>query len=142
MDFDNARSKASVSFLLDFSAIGFFKIGFNKNHGKNIPCKHFVGEASPVRNRVYLYKLVLMNVNELPEKLKLIWDFRGPAAAKIAAHHEIHLKQFIQREQTKFNITGVEKITEMHSLVFMVIGKEEMESIRKALKPQRAQVWD
>lgn len=83
-----------------------------------------------------------MNEKELPAKLKLIWDFRGPAAAKIAEHHEIHLKQFIQREQTKFNITGVEKITEMHSLVFMVIGKEEMEPIRKALKPQRAQAWD
>ncbi|MEY2922072.1 MAG: hypothetical protein RL108_694, partial [Bacteroidota bacterium] len=24
------------------------------------------------------------------DKIKLIWDFRGPDAAKIAEHHEIH----------------------------------------------------
>lgn len=87
-------------------------------------------------------KKLVMNQSELPEEIKLIWDFRGPEAHKIAAHHEIHLKEFIRRENTKFNITGVEKITEMHTLVYMVIGKEEMENIRKALNPQRAQVWE
>lgn len=83
-----------------------------------------------------------MSENELPEKIKLIWDFRGPESKKIAGHHEIHLKEYIRREKTKFEVTGVEKITEMHSLVFMLIGKEEMDVLRNALKPQRAQVWE
>ena len=28
--------------------------------------------------------------------LKLIWDFKGPDALKIAQHHEIHLKEYIE----------------------------------------------
>lgn len=83
-----------------------------------------------------------MSKNELPEKIKLIWDFRGPESNKIATHHEIHLKEYIRRENTKFNRTGVEQITQMHSLVFMLIGKEEMDTVRNALKPQRAQNWE
>lgn len=82
-----------------------------------------------------------MDQLEWPEKIKLIWDFRGPAAGKIAQHHEIHLKDFIKRENTRFNITGVEHISEMHTLVFMVIGKEEMNEIREKLKPVRAQEY-
>lgn len=83
-----------------------------------------------------------MSTAELPEKIKLIWDFRGAEAYQIAKHHEIHLKEFIQRENTNFDITGVEQLTQMHSLVFMVIGKEEMDAIRQALQPQRAQAWE
>ncbi|HET8809374.1 MAG TPA: hypothetical protein VFM65_03825 [Flavobacteriaceae bacterium] len=79
--------------------------------------------------------------NELPEKIKLIWDFRGPSAEKIAEHHVVHLKDFIQVEKTSFNITGAEKISEMHWLAFMVISKEEMESLKTILKPQRAQAY-
>ena len=32
-------------------------------------------------------------------KIKLIWDFRGQAAAKTAEHHEIHLKEFLETEK-------------------------------------------
>lgn len=83
-----------------------------------------------------------MNPVDLPEKIKLIWDFRGPEARKIAEHHEIHLRDFIKREGTAFNITGTEELTEMHSLAFMVISKQEMDPLRKALKPMRAQVYE
>ena len=31
-------------------------------------------------------------------QIKLIWDFRGQAAAKTAEHHEIHLKEFLDKE--------------------------------------------
>ena len=75
-----------------------------------------------------------MEQSELPEKIKLIWDFRGPESAKIAKHHEIHLKDFIKREKTAFNITGMENVSEMHTLVFMVIAREEMDSLRQKLK--------
>ena len=37
------------------------------------------------------------------EKIKLIWNFRGPDAAKIAEHHEIHLKEYIQIEKITLN---------------------------------------
>ncbi len=74
-------------------------------------------------------------------KLKLLWDFRGPDALKIAEHHEIHLKDFIKLEQTELNITGFEALNEVHAIAFMVVNESEMKSIRDALKPHRGQVY-
>ncbi len=74
-------------------------------------------------------------------KLKLIWDFRGPDALKIAEHHEIHLKDFIRLEKLKLNITGFEPITEVHAIAFMVITEDIMRPIRDTLKPHRGEVY-
>jgi len=74
-------------------------------------------------------------------KLKLIWDFRGPNASKIAQHHEIHLKQYIQQENVHVNITGVEDVTDFHSIAFLVVYEQDMIPIRDALKPHRGQVY-
>jgi len=74
-------------------------------------------------------------------KLKLIWDFRGPNGKKIAEHHVIHLKEYIEIEKLDINITGVETLSEMHSLAFMVINEANMQPIRDALKPHRGQVY-
>ena len=75
-------------------------------------------------------------------KLKLIWDFRGPDALKIAQHHEIHLKEFIALEKTQLNITGFEALSELQAIAFMVVFEDEMKPIRDALKPHRGQVFE
>ena len=75
-------------------------------------------------------------------KLKLIWDFRGPDALKIAEHHVVHLKQYITIQKTEFNITGFEKLTELHAIAFMVVSEQEMRPIRDALKPHRGQIYN
>lgn len=74
-------------------------------------------------------------------ELKLIWDFRGPDALQIATHHEIHLKEYIKTEQLDLNITGIETLTNMHTIAFMVVKEEDMRPIRDALKPHRGQVY-
>ena len=74
-------------------------------------------------------------------KLKLIWDFRGPNALRTAEHHEIHLKEYISIEKLHINITGIEQLTDMHSLAFMVVNDADMKPIRDALKPHRGQVF-
>ena len=74
-------------------------------------------------------------------KLKLIWDFRGPDASKIAAHHEIHLKEYILREKLKITNTGFEDVNERHSIAFLVVNEDEMKPLRDALKPHRGQVY-
>ena len=74
-------------------------------------------------------------------KLKLIWDFHGPAASKTAEHHEIHLKDYIQIEKLDITITGFSNISDMHSIAFMVVLESEMNPIRDALKPHRGQVY-
>lgn len=75
-------------------------------------------------------------------KLKLIWDFRGPDSYKIAEHHEIHLKEFIQKEQLHLNITGFERVTELHAIAFIVVNENVMKPIRDVLKPHRGQVYE
>jgi hypothetical protein len=74
-------------------------------------------------------------------KLKLIWDFRGPAAQKIAEHHEIHLKDYNKTISAKVYKTGVERLHELHSIAFMVIDEVDMKPIRDVLKPHRGQVY-
>ena len=74
-------------------------------------------------------------------KLKLIWDFRGPTAKRIAEHHLIHLKEYISIEQLNVSITGIEDLSDMHSLAFLVVDESEMKPIRDALKPHRGQVY-
>lgn len=73
--------------------------------------------------------------------LKLIWDFRGPISKKVAEHHLIHLKEYIASEQLDITITGVETISDMHSLAFLVVRESDMKPIRDALKPHRGQIY-
>lgn len=75
-------------------------------------------------------------------KLKLIWDFRGPAAAKTAEHHEIHLKEFIELEKLELNITGHSTINDMYSIAFLVVNESEMLKVRDVLKPHRGEVYE
>jgi hypothetical protein len=75
-------------------------------------------------------------------KLKLIWDFHGPDANKIAQHHEIHLKQYIQLKKLDIEITGIETLGELHSIAFLVVDETFMKPIRDALKPHRGQVYN
>ena len=74
-------------------------------------------------------------------KLKLIWDFRGPDASKIAEHHEIHLKEYIQLEKLNITITGFETLNDLHSIAYLVVNEVDMKPIRDALKPHRGQVY-
>ncbi len=73
--------------------------------------------------------------------IKLIWDFRGPAALKTAEHHEIHLKEFIALEKIEPNITGYRALNDMHSLAFMVVNEADMINVRDRLKPHRGELY-
>ena len=57
----------------------------------------------------------------MSRKIKLIWDFRGEAAAKTAEHHEIHLKEFLEKENYSLKITGISVVNEMHAIAYMVV---------------------
>lgn len=74
-------------------------------------------------------------------KLKLIWDFHGPDALKIAEHHEIHLKEYIITEKLTLNITGFEPINQLHAIAFLVVHENNMKPVRDILKPHRGQVY-
>lgn len=74
--------------------------------------------------------------------IKLIWDFRGPASAKTAEHHEIHLKEYIHIEKLPLEITGFEIINEMHAIAYIVVPESHMIVVRDALKPHRGEVYE
>lgn len=75
-------------------------------------------------------------------KLKLIWDFRGPVGQKTAEHHLIHLKEYIQLKSLDITVSGIETISDMHSLAYLVVDESKMKPIRDALKPHRGQVYN
>ncbi len=77
----------------------------------------------------------------MSQLIKLIWDFRGPAAAKTAEHHEIHLKEYIQIEKLPLQITGFEIKNEMHAIAFIVVSENNMIAVRDALKPHRGEIY-
>ncbi len=88
---------------------------------------------------IYLSLLKLFSV--IMRKLKLIWDFRGPDASKIAEHHEIHLKEYIELEKLNITITGFEVLTNAHAIAYLVVDEDAMIPVRDALKPHRGQVY-
>ena len=77
----------------------------------------------------------------MSRKIKLIWDFHGPASAKTAEHHEIHLKEYIAIEKLPLNITGFETQGEMKAIAFMVVTDDHMIQVRDALKPHRGELY-
>lgn len=78
----------------------------------------------------------------MSRKIKLIWDFRGPAAAKTAEHHEIHLKEYLEQENYFLKITGFEIINEMYALAFLVVEEADMITFRDILRPHRGEVYN
>jgi hypothetical protein len=77
----------------------------------------------------------------MSRQLKLIWDFRGPNAHKTAEHHEIHLQDFLRMNRLLDLKTGVEKLSEHHSIAYLVVEESDMKFYRDRLKPHRGQVY-
>ena len=92
---------------------------------------HFIREIVPLQ----------FNGKKMERKIKLIWDFRGPASAKTAEHHEIHLKEYIAIEKLPLNITGFEIQNEMYAIAYMVVTDDYMIAVRDALKPHRGELY-
>ena len=78
----------------------------------------------------------------MSKKIKLIWDFRGQAAAKTAEHHEIHLKEYIIAENYNLNNTGFEIINDMYAIAYIVVEEKDMIQFRDILKPHRGEYFE
>ncbi|MDT0540261.1 MULTISPECIES: hypothetical protein [Croceitalea] len=77
----------------------------------------------------------------LDRKIKFIWDFKGPAAAKTAEHYEKHLQEYVLNEELKFDTTGFGHLSDMHSIAFLVVAEFEMIQARDDLKPHRGELY-
>lgn len=82
-----------------------------------------------------------MKTELLDRKIKLVWDFRGPSSEGTAEHYAKHLKEYIFNEELKYDLVGHNKITESHSIVFLVVAEFEMPQVREDLKPHRGELY-
>ena len=72
-------------------------------------------------------------------KVRLIWDFRGPNALHIAKHHKIHLEEFIALEKVVFHDISIAEHSEFYISVFLIVNEDDMTQLRTQLKPHRGQ---
>ena len=73
-------------------------------------------------------------------KIRLIWDFRGPEAQRIAEHHCVHLKEFALKTDMDHQPCAAEKCAAYHSIAFITVNERDMLAVRDAIKPHRAEV--
>ncbi len=71
----------------------------------------------------------------MSQKAKLVWNFNGPDALKIAEHHLIHLNEFSELEKIAFIETGTEKITDLAYDAFIIVELKWANTLRTKLKP-------
>ncbi|MBV1922455.1 MAG: hypothetical protein KUG68_00350 [Flavobacteriaceae bacterium] len=74
-------------------------------------------------------------------QIKMIWDFRGESAQKIAEHHAIHLKEYIALEDINDAFVDTEIVSPMHTIAFLVVDETLMNPLREKLKPHRGQKY-
>ncbi len=75
------------------------------------------------------------------ERIKLLWDFRGPNAEPIAKHHAVHLNEFVDAEGLQNTVCETQKMTEMYWITYLVVEKIHMNDLRERLKPNRGQLY-
>ncbi len=76
----------------------------------------------------------------MSKKIKLLWDFRGPEALKIAEHHCIHLKDYAETEKLQMHDIATTVVSEMYCIAYMIVEEKDMNTCREALKPHRGQL--
>ncbi|MBI3134690.1 MAG: hypothetical protein HYZ14_08470 [Bacteroidetes bacterium] len=74
----------------------------------------------------------------MSRKIKIIWDFYGDKAEKTAIHHEIHLREFMDKHKLELLDSGVSSAADFHFMAYLTIPEKDVKIIRDALKPQRA----
>ncbi len=74
------------------------------------------------------------------KKIKLLWDFRGPEAKRIAEHHIIHLEEYATAESLEDTEVGTSQVSPMYCIAYMIVQEKDMNTCREALKPHRGQI--
>ena len=73
----------------------------------------------------------------MKKKIKLIWQFSGTNALKIADHHLVHLNEYILQHDIDVIDKGTESINEFSSISFIIIDNDLVKKLRVVLKPHK-----
>tara|TARA_Y100001954_G_scaffold35279_1_gene34029 strand:+ start:1291 stop:1521 length:231 start_codon:yes stop_codon:yes gene_type:complete len=71
-------------------------------------------------------------------KIKLVWDFKGSNDLQVAVHYTKHITEFMEEKNISFFDVGENSLSEFHQIAYVVIKKEDVNTVRDALKPHRA----
>lgn len=74
------------------------------------------------------------------EKIKLIWDFRGPSSKQTSTHFKTHLLEFFKEEKLEYYSCEVETVNESYHYTFIITNKSNLALIKTVLKPNRGQL--
>ena len=78
----------------------------------------------------------------MEKRIKVIWDFRGPAAEKTAIHYELHLKEYLKLHGLTDFGSGIDQKSPVHTIAFMVVESSALEQVKQDLKPHRGEWMD
>lgn len=78
----------------------------------------------------------------MTERIKMLWDFKGPNALKTAQHHIIHLNEFIISENIADSFTQITSISDTYTIAEMIVPNRYMNDLRLRLKPTRGQLFN
>jgi len=73
----------------------------------------------------------------IKERIKLVWEFKGPDAEHFAVHHEIHLKQYALAENLLDTTSASKEVNSQLWSASLTVDKSDMIKVRDALKPHR-----
>ena len=71
-------------------------------------------------------------------KIKLIWDFKGSSDLQVAVHYTKHVAEFMEEKNIPFFDVGETSLSEFYQIAYVVIKKEDVNTVRDSLKPHRA----
>lgn len=76
------------------------------------------------------------------QQIKLIWNFSGPDAEGTAKHHEIHIREFLEKNNFNELITGVDYQNEIFWSAYLIVNQTDMIFFRDKLKPHKGELVD
>ncbi len=76
------------------------------------------------------------------QQIKLIWNFSGPDAEGTAKHHEIHIREFLEKNNFNELITGVDYQNEIFWSAYLIVNQPYMIFFRDKLKPHKGELVD
>ena len=84
----------------------------------------------------------MLQTKKVNRKIKVLWDFRGPDARKIAEHHKLHLQEFADSEHIQLLDIGIQEHSDFFAAAYLTVHESDLLLVRDRLKPQRAVIAD
>ena len=69
-------------------------------------------------------------------KIKLIWEYKGPNANGIAEHQVIHLTEYCLKNKIEKVSTGIEKFQNNTWFAYLILLEDRHAEVAKELKPR------